>query len=510
MVTKQWLAVHRKHHAKCDTSRRPAQPAVLGLSGCSGGGAAVRGRSAQPRNAEPLRPRHARRLARAQALQLALTRRWASLHGLIDMALSACCRARWCWWCRSRGFRSGPPAWSTASPLLGLPQLAGVGPSTNIFPIGLLIGGEELHNQPPRVPDSAKLSNKWVRVRRLGFYIRALQAVGFAKVKHLAPSQRATTPAPPSTPPAHVQAVIRPPLRRAAKLLALAEAGLFAELARTHVLAPNKAAHCAPRSPGSARKKSARRHAPCATHASAGASQALETMYAMRRELTALWTVRERDRRAAREASAGLVRTRRSRGIAPLAAFAVRCVSTLRPAFAGAVRPPDLHHHIERDGPAQRGAHRGVRLGPLHQVAQVCSARPPRRSHAHGCGWGRRARRPLAERPRLSRLATKNTIEFVNAMPIAPPAWRSRSFRNFARAARNNHRAMALQRCLRWPSHGRSREIPPWGPLESAGPTPRARAVLSGSELLGIRREVAREGVPWLPDVLGRAHGAAP
>ena len=32
MITRQWVAVHRKHHARCETPEDPHSPQVLGLS----------------------------------------------------------------------------------------------------------------------------------------------------------------------------------------------------------------------------------------------------------------------------------------------------------------------------------------------------------------------------------------------------------------------------------------------------------------------------------------------
>ena len=59
--------------------------------------------------------------------------------------------------------------------------------STNIVPLGLLIGGEELHNNHHAYPTSAKLSMKWYEFDIGWLYIRLLQAVGMARVKHTAP-----------------------------------------------------------------------------------------------------------------------------------------------------------------------------------------------------------------------------------------------------------------------------------------------------------------------------------
>ena len=75
MVTKEWVAIHRKHHAKCETEEDPHSPQVKGINEV----ALARRRALssgieEQRNVGALRPRHAGRLARTQplfALQLA-------------------------------------------------------------------------------------------------------------------------------------------------------------------------------------------------------------------------------------------------------------------------------------------------------------------------------------------------------------------------------------------------------------------------------------------------------
>ena len=62
--------------------------------------------------------------------------------------------------------------------------------STNISPWGILIGGEELHNNHHSYATSAKLSNKWYEFDIGWLYIRILAALGLAKVKKVAPKPK--------------------------------------------------------------------------------------------------------------------------------------------------------------------------------------------------------------------------------------------------------------------------------------------------------------------------------
>ncbi|EIF80410.1 fatty acid desaturase family protein, partial [Burkholderia pseudomallei 354a] len=62
--------------------------------------------------------------------------------------------------------------------------------STNLFPWGIVIGGEELHNNHHTFATSAKLSNKWYEFDIGWMYIRIMSAFGLAKVKKIAPTPR--------------------------------------------------------------------------------------------------------------------------------------------------------------------------------------------------------------------------------------------------------------------------------------------------------------------------------
>ena len=62
--------------------------------------------------------------------------------------------------------------------------------ATNIIPFGILIGGEELHNNHHTYATSAKLSSKWYEFDIGWAYIRCLEMLGLAKVKKLAPEPK--------------------------------------------------------------------------------------------------------------------------------------------------------------------------------------------------------------------------------------------------------------------------------------------------------------------------------
>ena len=62
--------------------------------------------------------------------------------------------------------------------------------STNIVPWGILIGGEELHNNHHAYPTSAKLSSTWYEFDIGWMYIRCLETLGLARVRRIAPAPR--------------------------------------------------------------------------------------------------------------------------------------------------------------------------------------------------------------------------------------------------------------------------------------------------------------------------------
>jgi stearoyl-CoA desaturase (delta-9 desaturase) len=59
--------------------------------------------------------------------------------------------------------------------------------STNMAPWGILIGGEELHNNHHAFPTSAKFSSQWFEFDLGWVYLRIMSALGLAKIKHVAP-----------------------------------------------------------------------------------------------------------------------------------------------------------------------------------------------------------------------------------------------------------------------------------------------------------------------------------
>ena len=187
MVTREWAAVHRKHHAKCDTPDDPHSPQVYGINRVLWLGVFLYVKEARkPETLE--RYGHGtpddwleRNLyARFQVVGIVLMGAAdVVLFGVVPGGLILLTQVAWIpFWAAGVingvghywGYRNWPtPDWST-----------------NIVPWGVLIGGEELHNNHHAFPTSAKLSYKWFEFDVGWLYIVVLDALGLARA--LAPA----------------------------------------------------------------------------------------------------------------------------------------------------------------------------------------------------------------------------------------------------------------------------------------------------------------------------------
>ncbi|WP_366526039.1 fatty acid desaturase [Ferrovum sp.] len=188
MVTRQWAAIHRKHHAKCETPEDPHSPQVLGLSRVLWGGVFLYVK--ESRNAETMaRFGHGTPNDWLENhLYAAHERLGVTLMALVDMALFGLVPGVLIWLVQMVWI----PFWA-AGVVNGVGHFWGYrnfnckDASTNIFPWGILIGGEELHNNHHTFATSAKLSHRWYEFDIGWMYIRLLQGLGQARVKSVAP-----------------------------------------------------------------------------------------------------------------------------------------------------------------------------------------------------------------------------------------------------------------------------------------------------------------------------------
>lgn len=191
MVTKEWAAVHRKHHAKCETAEDPHSPQVLGINRVLWGGVLLYVKESD--NAETLQ-----RYGHGTPDDWLERRIYTPLHkyGIllmlaIDVALFGALPGVLIWGVQMVWI----PFWA-AGVINGIGHFWGyrnfdcADASRNIVPWGILIGGEELHNNHHSFATSAKLSARWYEVDIGWVYIRLLAALKLASIKKVLPKPK--------------------------------------------------------------------------------------------------------------------------------------------------------------------------------------------------------------------------------------------------------------------------------------------------------------------------------
>ena len=291
MVTKEWAAVHRKHHAKCDTPEDPHSPQVLGINRVLWGGVFLYVREAnRPGTIEryghgtPDDWLERNVYSRFQSLGLMLMGVVdVTLFGIVPGVLVVLTQIAWIpFWAagviNGIGHYWGYRHWPTPDA------------STNIVPIGILIGGEELHNNHHAYPTSAKLSTKWYEFDIGWLYIRLLAALGLAQVKHVTPIPHFAAPKP-VIDLQTLQAVIACRYDVLAKYARSLQRIYADEIGKLRRVAPEDARALQSLKPKLlARDEKMLGEAERATlFAALLQSRTLETMFAMRRELAAIW-----------------------------------------------------------------------------------------------------------------------------------------------------------------------------------------------------------------------------
>jgi len=187
MVTKEWVAIHRKHHAKCETKDDPHSPVAHGIKTVLLRGSELY--RAEAKVQETLKKfghntpddwleRHVYTGQSKLGVSLMLV-----LNVLLFGALGLTVWAVQMLWSpiHAAGIINGLGHW------WGYRNFEAADASTNISPWGIWIGGEELHNNHHTFPTSAKLSVKPFEFDIGWGYIRALEMIGLAKVRKTAP-----------------------------------------------------------------------------------------------------------------------------------------------------------------------------------------------------------------------------------------------------------------------------------------------------------------------------------
>ncbi len=188
MQTKDWVSIHRKHHAKCETEQDPHSPQTRGIKKVFFEGA---------------------ELYRAEAKNQETLDKYS--HGCPDDWVERNVYSRFTWqgaglmlianWLLF-GLGAGTTIWAVQMiwiPVTAAGIINGIGhywgyrnfdcedASRNVLPWGILIGGEELHNNHHTFATSARLSNQWYEFDIGWLYIKLLSYVGLAHIRKVAP-----------------------------------------------------------------------------------------------------------------------------------------------------------------------------------------------------------------------------------------------------------------------------------------------------------------------------------
>jgi stearoyl-CoA desaturase (delta-9 desaturase) len=290
MVTKEWVAIHRKHHAKCETAEDPHSPQIYGLNRVLWLGVLLYVREAHNRDTLE-RYGHGtpgdwiERNLYSGYFKLGLVLMGAvdvALFGFVPGVLILIAQIAWI------------PFWAAGvingvGHFLGYRNWGSPDASTNIVPWGILIGGEELHNNHHAFASAAKLSNKWYELDIGWLYIRLLSALGLASVKKVPPIPRFTA-AKSAVDVETLQSVIANRYDVLAKYAKSLKATYAEELSKLRQMAPQDAAvlkrlrHWITRD-----EKAVPAQEKAELELVLSRTGALQTVYAMRRDLVAVW-----------------------------------------------------------------------------------------------------------------------------------------------------------------------------------------------------------------------------
>src|SRR5579862_374211 len=190
MVTREWVAVHRKHHAKVESDEDPHSHQTRGIETVLLRGAELYREEA--RNEDTL-DKYGRGTPEDWVERNVYTRHstiGVALMLVVDVALFGAL---------------GVTVWAvqmvwipiTAAGIIngmghywGYRNFACADASMNIVPWGVIIGGEELHNNHHAYGSSAKLSSRWYEFDIGWVYIRILETLKLANVRKIAPQIR--------------------------------------------------------------------------------------------------------------------------------------------------------------------------------------------------------------------------------------------------------------------------------------------------------------------------------
>jgi stearoyl-CoA desaturase (delta-9 desaturase) len=188
MVTREWVAVHRKHHAKVETAEDPHSPMIYGIRKVFWDGVSLYRDACENKQDMAQYGRGTpddwieHKLYGAHpywgpTLMLFIS---VALFGVIGAALWALQMVWIPFW--AAGVINGLGHW------WGYRNFDTADTATNLTPWGFWIGGEELHNNHHAFPSSAKFALRKFEVDIGWAVIKMFESIGMAKVLRVAPT----------------------------------------------------------------------------------------------------------------------------------------------------------------------------------------------------------------------------------------------------------------------------------------------------------------------------------
>ncbi len=187
MVTKEWVSIHRKHHAKCETELDPHSPYFKGINTVLWQGAELY--KDEAKNSDTMRDYghgtpddwleqniYSKHSILGVSLMAIIDLLLFGVYGITIFAV----QMLWIPFFAAGVINGIGHYW-------GYRSFESPDGSTNISNIGIIIGGEEMHNNHHAFPSSAKFSSKWWEFDIGWLYIKTMSALGLARIKKVAP-----------------------------------------------------------------------------------------------------------------------------------------------------------------------------------------------------------------------------------------------------------------------------------------------------------------------------------
>ena len=196
MITKEWVAIHRKHHVNCDAEGDPHSPVTNGILNVVFGGVWLYRKAAK----DTASIKQYGKNTPEDWIERKLYTPYNFVGVFILLVIEIVCF----------GVPAGALMWTLQMswmPFWGAGVVNGIGHffgyrnyntkdhSRNIFPFGILLCGEELHNNHHAFPSSSRLSRKFWEIDLGWVYIKFLSAFYLAKIKNEIDKPAIVTPA---------------------------------------------------------------------------------------------------------------------------------------------------------------------------------------------------------------------------------------------------------------------------------------------------------------------------